>query len=269
MCGRICFFLFLFSIFPLFATEYEPWLGHIYEFEWRPSLIYQSYSPFSSQRKRAPSRDLFLDISLCNSLPNPPIGLEIQTTQAWTKKQQGDLDQLKVTGRYVVQDDIIGDPLSLTIGCSYIQAFAKSLKDISSFHHGLYEQELFLSIGRETPDETLWNSRWWGVFAAGIAEQGSPWLRFQLNYHQRHEEKHEIRGFFDSLWGLGKKKLGLSDFHGYGAVQHQSIDIGLRYTYLLKFYGSASLEYSYRIYARHFPAHAHHLLAQILYSFGL
>lgn len=262
---------FLFPICWVNATEYQPWLGNFYEFERRFSLAYQGYDRLASDShlKRYSSNDCFLNVSLCNSRPDPAMGLEFEVTQARTRRQRGDIDQIKMTGRYVWQDDIAGDPLSLTTGLSYIQAFQSSLKDVSSFHHGLYNAEGFISIGKESSDEALWDSRWWSILALGIAEQGSPWLRFHLNYEKRWWEKNEMKIFFHSLWGFGHNKLRLSHFHGYGPIRHQSIDIGLRYTYLLEFYGSASLEYSYRIYAYNFPAYAHHVLAQLLYTFGL
>jgi len=268
---RLFFLLFQLYMCRATATEYQPWLGNLYEFELRSSLIYQGYHRLSSgsHLKAYSSNDVFLNVSLCNSRPDPAIGLEIEAREARTRKQGGDIDQLKITGRYVWQDDVAGDPLSLTTGLSYIQAFHNSLKDVSSFHHGFYNTELFVSIGKEKPDETLWSTRWWSLFAVGIAERGSPWIRFHLNYEKRWWENHEMKVFLHSLWGLGERHLRLLHFDGYGAIQHQSIDVGLRYSYLLEFYGSASLEYSYRIYARNFPVYTHHVLARLLYTFGL
>lgn len=253
------------------ATEYQPWLGNFYEFELRSSLMYQGYTWLSSgaHLKKYSSHDAFLNISLSNALPNPTIGAEIELTEARTRRQRGDIDQLKVTGRYVWQDDIAGDPFSLTTGLSYNQAFCYSLRDVSSFHHGFSDVEIFASLGKENPEESVWNSRWWSLLAVGVAERGSAWIRFHLDYEKRCYEKHEVKAFLHSLWGLGHKSLRIDHFHGYGSIQHQSIDFGFRYTYLLQFYGSMSLEYSYRIYARNFPSDTHQILAQLLYTFGL
>jgi hypothetical protein len=90
-----------------------------------------------------------------------------------------------------------------------------------------------------------------------------------LSYEKRVLEKHELKVFMDTLWGLGHKNLDLSHFHGYGQIQHQSIDLGLRYSYLLEYFGSASLEYSYRVHSRNFPLHAHRVMAQLFFTFGL
>ena len=264
------FALFLFlRIGQGLTTEYQPWLGNIYEFEFRSSLIYQGYGCLSSGHhlKKYSSDDVFLNVSVSNTFQD--FALEIEAAEAWTRRERGGVDQLKITGRYVWQDDIAGDPLTFTTGLSFIQAFQHSLKDVSCFHHGLEEGELFLSLGKETPLENLWGSRWWGMLGIGIAERGSPWLRFYLSYEKRWWDQHEMKLFLHSLWGLGHKRLHLRHFHGYGPLQHQSVDIGLRYTYLLDFFGSASLEYSYRIHAQNFPLYTHRVLVQLLYTFGL
>src|SRR5262249_54470415 len=130
----------------------------------------------------------------------------------------------------------------------------------SSFHHGLYNSEFFLSIGKELPDDLLWGSRLWGVAGVGVAEKGSAWLRFRLEYEKRLRERHALRGFVHSLCGLGGKRLHKNGFQGYGPVAHRSIDLGLRYMYFIDYYGSASLQYSYRIYASNFPSRAHQVL---------
>lgn len=269
--GRFLTLLSLFCFCEGYSTEYQPWLGNFYEFELRSSLKYQGYAWLAtgSHHQKYTSNDVFLNLSLSNSLPDPDIGGELEITEARTRKQSGEIDQIKLTGRYLWQDDVAGDPYSLVIGLSYIQAFKNSLRDVSSFHHGLYNTELFVSVGQENPDESLWGSRWWGVAAFGIAEQGSPWLRLRLNFDKRWFEKHEMEIFVHTLWGLGGRKLHLHDFHGYGPIKHQSIDLGLRYTYVLDYYGNASLEYSYRVYAYNFPAYVHQVQAQILYTFGL
>lgn len=251
------------------ATHYLPWLGTSLEFDWQTSLLYQSYHSLSSGNHgvKYPSNDFFLQTSLSNSYD--VYGIELEAVAARTRRQRGDVDHLRLTGRYVVQDDVAGDPYSLTVGLGLIQAFQYSVKDVSSFHHGRGEAELFISIGKEFPLETSWYSRWWAIGGIGGAERGSCWLRFDLAYEGRWRERHEVRVFMNSLWGLGNQDLCRHHFHGYGSIRHQSIDIGCRYTYLLDYFGNVSFCYSYRPYAYNFPAYAHHLWVEIAYTFGL
>ncbi len=267
----------LFLFFLLFlqrgeATEYQPWLGNYLEFEWRNSLLYQGFSFVStgSDLKKYSTGDFFFCTSLSNALM-PNFSIELEAVGARTKHQRGgQVDHLKAAGRYVWQDDLAGDPFTLTTGLAFSLAFKRSVHDLSSFHHGRGEAEFFLSAGKEWSKGTEWESRVWGMWGVGGAlERGSPWIRFQLAYEKQFLCLHQFQGFMRSLWGLGHHSLPLHHFHGYGAVQHQSIDLGLRYTYVLEYFGSASLEYSYRIHARNFPAYVHHVLIQILYTFGI
>lgn len=264
----ILFFLYSFQAN---STEYQPWLGNYYEFEFRSSVDYQGsgWLTSGSHLKKYTANNIFLNLSFCNAIPDPSLGIEFEVTEARTRVQHGEIDNLKLTGRYLWQDDVAGDSISLITGLSYTQAFKKSLKDPNSFHHGLHNTEFFISFGKENPDEWLWGSRLWCVCALGIAEQGSPWLRFNVDADKRWCEKHEMSLFVHSLWGFGHKNLYLHDFQGYGPIKHQSIDFGMRYTYVLEYYGCASVEYSYRVYAHNFPAYVHSVIAQILYTFGL
>jgi hypothetical protein len=159
----------------------------------------------------------------------------------------------------------------VTTGATFTQSFVSSLKDISSFHHGRSEAEIFLSFGREEPLELTmtWASRWWGVLGIGVAERGSPWVRGDFAYEYRASLESEWRFFVNTLWGLGHKYLHWHHFHGYGPIDHRSIDIGLRYTYLIEYVGHINFNYSYRVYAYNFPAHAHQVMIQFLYTFGL
>jgi hypothetical protein len=254
---------FLFLSTQLTATEYLPWVGPTLEFEWRDHLRYQHY-----RFKKRTSDDLFLNISLSNAYQD--LGVELEITAANTNRQPGHLDQLKITGRKVLLDDILEDPVSLTAGCSLIQAFRSSLCDRSSFHHGYNEAELFVSTGKELTFSENWESRLWGIAGLGVAiDRGSPWIHLEGAYEQRWHEKHECRIGLYSLYGLGHQKLRLHHFHGYGPVKHRSVDIQLRYTYLIDFFGNASIEFSQRLYAHHFPAYARSVTLQLMYSFGL
>lgn len=252
--------------FQLDAVDYKPWVGEMLEFEWRNEFFYQTYPSVSigSHHKKHSSDDLFLTTSLSSSFME--FGVELEATQASTHRQRGGIDHLRGTVRYVWLDDVAGDPISLTSGVSFIQSFVPSLQDISSFHHGRSETELFVSLGKETPCGEVWLRRWWGVIGAGLAERGSPWLRFNLGYDFRSDNHQEWRLFCHTLWGLGERKLNVHHFSGYGSIQHQSVDLGLRYTFLIDFFGSISFQYSHRIYARNFPAQTSLFMLEWLYN---
>lgn len=252
------------------ATERLPWVGNYLEFEWRNTVRYQNYSDVASpyRLEHYASQDLFIETSLINAV-YPSFAPELELVVARTSQQNWCVDCFRLSGRYMLSDDIAGDSISFTPGFTLTQDFQGSLHDISSFHHGRSEAEAFISVGKERACLENWVSRWWAVFGMGVAERGSPWIRTDFDVEARICELHLVRAFVHTLWGMGHQQLHADDFHGYGAIQHQSIDFGFRYTYLIDFVGEFAVGYSYRVHARNFPANAHNALMTVLYTFGL
>jgi len=260
-----------FLIFPSLAMsiDYSPWLGEMLVFDWRNTLLYQNYSEIDSDNhlKNDSANDLFLTTSLSTSVLD--FGLQIEATQAFTHRQQGSLDNLGATLKYVYWDDVAGDPFSITLGLSLIQAFRWSVHDISAFHHGKAESELFVSVGKETACLDEWTYRWSSTAALGLADVGSPWLRFNWEYEYKWPEEDVWKVFCHTLFGLGDKSLNQYHFNGYGAVEHQSVDLGVSYTYLSNYLGKICFHYSRRLYAKNFPANTNLFLIEIFYDFGV
>lgn len=266
--SRICY-LALFLFFNLaWTTEYKPWFGDQLEYELRSNLIYQHYSSLTSGSRthHYPSDDLFFNLSLANS-PYPEIDIEAEVMLAKTRHKSNFVDSVRLTGRYLWLDDVAGDPLSLTTGITLTNAFKGGLQDVSSFHHGLVEAEFHTAIGKEYSSCEVWDNRFWLVGAVGIADRGSPWMRGDFEYDLRVVPTGEIKGFVHTLWGFGGQNLHLHHFNGYGPINHQSADFGLKYTHLLEFFGHLSLEYTYRAYARNFPSRAQRVALELLYEF--
>lgn len=260
------FFYFCFYLVKIFsslnATEFLPWVGPTLEFEWRNHFRYQQ-----SKLKNHLFHDLFLNVSLSNAYQD--LGLELEMTAANTFYQRGKLDQLKMTGRYVILDDLLQDFVSLTAGLSLTQAFHHSLYDKSSFHHGYHEGEIFLASGKEWSFSQNWHSRLWGVVGLATAINRSfPWLHVESTYERRWKDKHEGRIGIKTLYGFGHQKLK-DPFKGYGFIAHRSVDLFLRYTYLIDFFGQTSVELSQRLYSKNFASSAFSLTFQLLYTFGL
>lgn len=238
-------------------------------FDWRNSLLYQNYSSISTRdhTKHQSANDLFLFSRLSTSVLD--FGLELEAVGALTRKQQGTIDHLDMTFKYVWWDDVAGDPFSLTTGISLIQAFQWSVRDISSFHHGKAESEIFISVGKETACMETWIRRWSSTVVLGLADTGSPWLRFNWEYAFKFACEQEWKLFCCSLFGLGNRQLNINHFQGYGAVRHQSVDLGFCYTYLLDCVGKINFQYSHRLYSKNFPASANLFWIEFLYDFGI
>lgn len=252
------------------GVERMPWYPRYLELQPRATWRYQQYEKVDTGRetRRHASHDNFLTLSLSGAYDK--WCLEIEATGAATRHQHFNLDDLSLTGRYLWLNEDVGDPVSLTTGLTATQVITLARHDISCFYHGGIEAEAHLALGSEIICEQFWRSRWWGVFGVGIADIGSPWLRGELAWEYNGWDCQRLRLFANSLWGLGHNHLTLKHhFHGYGPIRHQSVDIGLLYSYHFEAGAIVDLSYAYRAFARNCPAYANQVLVSLLYPFGL
>jgi hypothetical protein len=265
---RIVFLLLLFPLFT-FATELKPWYGDPLVINARFTSAYQHYSRVAKNHHPVhhSSDDLFQVLSVETSLFE--YGLEGELYLAKTHHRSFGLDSFKLTGRYQILNNDLGDPVSLILGASLIAVDRWARDDLSVFHHGGTEGEFTVSVGNEVICEDIWLSRWWCVGGLGLGDTGSPWIRGDASYEKRFYTRHFLRLTVDTLWGLGHSNLHVHDFDGYGPIQHQSVDLTLRYAYQFDYLGELSCSYSYRLFARNAPLEANRFQVTYLYPFGL
>ena len=260
-----------FILLPLFlcATEYAPWFDRVLEFEARGSAAYQAFNSVDSKgRSRSyKTRDLFSNLSLALAIPMASV--ELETLLARTHHRTFGFDNFKFTGRYLWMDDVVGDPASITSGLSLIFPYKRALHDVSSFHHGIFELESHVAVGKEYDCWDRWQFRHYGLFIAGIADRGSPWLALRYFAESRVLDRYSVQCFIRGLMGLGWRRLHPHHFQGYGAVGHRSIDGGIRLSYQFDFEGQLFVEYVRRFYARNFPKDVNWVQITYLYPFGI
>lgn len=265
--------LFIFSFFPFMcaATDLKPWFGREYEFEIRTTLLYQNYDSLAIPHHSSEihtANDVFLTLSV--AYPFRRYCGEFEATAAHTHHQHYRWDNFRVTGRYQWMDETDGCPFSLVTGITITEPYSRALHDISSFHHGHIEVEAHLSFGKKYgyPCSQLYLFRWWNVIGIGKAEEDDPWYREEVACEFAYDTIHQFRGFIHALWGAGGKHLRPHDFRGYGDIKHRSIDLGVRYSYTLDCWGTLSLQYARRVYARNFPADANLVTFEYYFPFN-
>jgi len=266
--------LSLFLLIPLLceATDLKPWFGNDYEAELRATALYQNYrsvaTPSHHNIKRE-ENDAFITLSA--AYPFKRYSGEFEATAAFTRHQSQCWDNFRVTGRYQwLNDNEDGDPFSLVTSLTLTEPFSRALHDISSFHHGHLEGEFDISFGKaygcECSKDYLY--RWWSVIGAGVAEEGSPWLRGDAAFEYNANGTHLFRGFVNTLWGMGGEILDPYHFRGYGKIHHESVDVGFRYGYVIDCFGTLSIQYARRVYAYNFPENANLVLIEYYCPFG-
>lgn len=267
-----CFSTFIFNIF-LFpflclATQYEPWFDNVLELQVRSGTIFQHYGHIRKNSTMVRKLDNVLTRNLSLAIaPLMYLNFEAEINLTRTHNHDFALEDTKFTGRYLIFDDVMGDPYSLTAGLSLTLPTYHFRHDISLFHSGPAEWEAHMALGKEYPCEDRWQTRWWALGGIGIANRGSPWLRADINWERNFCERHQFRLYAKSLWGLGDHTIQIDDsFPGYGSIRHQTIDVGGRYSYLLFFpcgylkfldLSRLEIEYAYRVYAQNAPATVH------------
>ena len=263
--------LLLFLTLPLLcaATDLKPWFGNEYEFEFRASFLYQNFNSLSTashHRFKHTENDGFLTLSI--AYPFKHYCGEFEATVADTRVQNYRWDNFRLTMRHQLLSEDEGDIITLTTGLTLTEPFSLALHDLSSFHHGHFEAEATVSLGQEFgfPDYIC---RWWNVVGIGTAEEGSPWIREDAACEYKYEDRHLFRGFMNTLWGTGHKGLHPYKFKGYGSIRHQSVDLGVRYGYVLGCYGTLSIAYARRVFAYNFPRNTNLVLLEYYLPFGM
>lgn len=261
------------------STDLSPWLTKDFEIQPRASVLFQNYPriqrPDHDIHHKGSDRFYTLGVAGTFCLPYKDaflcgLSAELEMTIADTHRQHPGVDNFRLTGRYRILDDVADDdPITLTTGVTVTQAFRNSVHDISSFHHGIIEGEWHIAAGIETPYHEFWKTHTWAVFGVGTADVGSPWLRGDLIWEYNWCDEHQLRLFAHSLWGLGGNNLPRHHFSGYGPINHQSVDLGVRYLHVFENYATLSVEYARRVYAHNFPEAANLVLLSLMYPFSL
>ena len=103
-----------------------------------------------------------------------------------------------------------------------------------------------------------------------MAVHGYPWARFYGNFEGKFLEAQIAGVFTEGYFGLGgKNQVNVNLFHGWGSVQHDSIDVGVFYRYTFGLWGRLSVIYSSRVFAHNYPQYEQKatLSYQIPFSF--
>lgn len=268
---RLLSVLCLFIPSVILAVDLNPWYGNDFEIETRAIIRYQRYYEIDTPGRniRYHSNDQFYTLNV--GLSAFGFRADLDATLANTRRQRPAFDNARLTLRYKVFDDILGeDSFTVTPGVTITQACKHSVHDPSSFHHGKLEAEFHLALGREVPCDRFWLRRFWVLFGVGTADVGSPWLRGDLNWELNWWDQQQLRFFVLTLWGLGGNNIHrLNRFRGYGSIRHESADLGLGYAYQFEMGLKLGIECAHRVYARNFPSRANQFVFTAFYPFGI
>jgi len=252
---RILFFLSFLPVFG-FSLEEQPWLGNVYEFNF---LGKYSYSYFRHVNNSVPPYDHFFHNNLIYAdleftfSPEWSIDFDIEFSQS-TKEVFGYRSN-GVQLRYLLLDDMMGDPFSFTFGISGRNTTARFLHDISCPAHARGDFEGSVAIGREFDTAEICHVRLWGLGVIGIGTLGSPWIRGKAAFEINYDDRHKGGIFVDAIHGYGKYTVvDVDHFYGYGKLRQVDVDLTIRYGYRFDVWGTLKFEYKRRLLAKVCPA---------------
>ncbi|MFA6916653.1 MAG: hypothetical protein WC222_09670 [Parachlamydiales bacterium] len=158
----------------------------------------------------------------------------------------------QLMGRYLLLDDVIGDPVSLSAGVTYMQFSKPAREDVGVFAHGAMAGEAHLAVGKEFAPNQFWLARGWALGGIGVGDRGAPWLRADAAFETNYCDFWSNAFVINSQWGLGHSLLCPEDFSGYGKLRYQFVDMGWKSE--SRFFTSTfKVGVLYRVYARNCP----------------
>jgi len=261
---------FIFLLQAGHATHLRPWLGTdlLPQLTARYTLQQYHWVRISNHATPLPSIDHFVNGGIY--APYAPYSVEIEVNNAGTTANNFGWNDIIVTGRYQLMDDISGENLvSAVAGVSIARARPKFVQDISTFHHGTWEYLFHGSIGKEEQCGPTWASRAWSLVGLGVANEGSLWVISHLEYEKNSCDLFWYGIFLNGLFGMGSQDLTITDFSGYGPIKHRSVDLGGQLTYSFWENGTLTVRYSFRVWAENFPAYTNLATIEFEYPFGL
>jgi len=253
------------------AFDYQPWFGKLFEFEWRNSYTWRHYNTVDKgyNPTHYSSTDQWLETGLGIS-PLAAWDGQIEINFANTRKHSWSYLSTAFYLRYLLLDDVAGDPFSWTIGGIVRSASSHFLDDVSIPYHANLNLEINTALGKEIDQLHNWLFRVWGLFGAGIGNRGAPWISALLNIEGNADNKHLLQVFGEGYFGLGSREgVNVDRFHSYANLSHQSIDIGALYRYHFNVWGALSASYAFRVFARNYPEYAHTVRVEYRLPFSI
>lgn len=247
------FYLFVLPTF-VFSLEMQPWFGNTYEFSF---LSKYAYSRFSKVNSAIPplantSNDHLLHFNLEYPI-TPSIDLDTDLEFIDTPRQSFSYRSYALQSRFLISDDLVGDAVSFDLGVNARLTSERSLHDISTPYHGNFGMEGSFALGKQF-DQNTWKFRTWGFGAVGMANKGAPWIRGCLSLEGNINETNKWALYAHAVHGYGRKTIvNINHFHGYANIREKNIDLAIKIGHRFDAWGTLSLEYRRRVYARRCP----------------
>ena len=186
-----------------------------------------------------------------------------------TRKKNFNLETFALQVRKQFLDDVEGDFVSLCWGFSYRYVPRVRLTDVATPYHNVSNFELFASLGKEFSRDFEWFLRTFLWAAAGQANTGYPWGRYNFSVKGKAYANYIIGVGSEGYFGAGgEKTINVNQFHSYAKIKHRSVDVYAQFGYYSSIWGAITFKYACRPYARSFPSDNNAFLLTYDYPFS-
>ncbi len=254
-----------------YALQAQPWFSEVYEFvffsrysfAWYPGISHAIVQPAGTSHINLLHFDLGIAVA-------PQCSFDADFELSETSRQSFGFRSLALQGRYLCMDDIIGDPVSLSVGFNARYTGHSAITDVSCPYYGDVDFEANIALGREFEVRlSPWRTRLWGFGSLGQANRGSPWLRAIIGFDASYQEMHRLAMLFNAAHSFGRRRnIDINNFHGYGKYRQKFIDLSLQYGLRMGVWGMLSFEYRRRLLAKTCPENVNTLGISYLLSFS-
>jgi hypothetical protein len=196
---------------------------------------------------------------------------EVDMLLADTSMRAFGIDCFSLSMRYGFADDVSDSSSVSIVGGGTLRFASKAaLNDLNSFHHGRFEALGHIACGKEWSQEQYWTYRIWGMALLGLSDVGSPWSLAQVGLERNWCDVYQLKAFLGYLCGFGGQSLHKhGSFHGYGPINHRSLDAAIRYNRAFECGLNVCLEYRRTIYSYNYPKDINTIGIAAIYPFGL
>ena len=257
---RFAFFCALFSCctFSVAQAElFKPWLGNLFELQLTAGYSYQHYRKIHMDPEPIylGTNSNYFDARLAMVLL-PTLNMGVKAGTSKIMGQNLYFETAELFAQYLMLDDIVGDPVSMTLNLTVASTQRKPRRNLGRFHHGPMSAELGVSIGREWALGSIFTSRIWINANLGGSTRSSLYTEesaaVEVNFIDR--VRLGVVGVFHA--GFGTKRLSLeqiSNFDGYRHIAYRAIDAGVNLKYRWGVWGDLKFEFLRRFWGRSCP----------------
>lgn len=264
-------FFFLLLTTSAFALEEQPWFGNICELDAKATYTYSFFKKVNHgvpQLKKT-WHDNLLTLNLGTTLPEN-WNWEFELQGDATTRRSFNYSSFAAQGRYLILNDVEGDPISLSFGGTLRQVAGQSLHQLSTPYHARFDAELHAAIGKEWCNPPNWTTRLYAFGAVGQGNQGATWYRSDFFYMGNYCDKVQWRLFLLGYFGMGHhERVNTKHFQSWGKIAHRSLDLGAGLRFLFYPWGSFRFDYARRIFARSYPENVNFFIFSYELPFSL